>query len=331
MEILPRNRSFVIAASLSTALAAAAFGQTCPGDCNHTRSVTAGEITRMVAVVLQCNGSPAGCALVPGGCVAGDTDGSGSIDVADLMLVIQNVLRFERGCDPQVPPTTSHTPVPPTATPLPPSVTATSAATATATVEPSSTPTATFTLTETPLPPAATATATPSRTPTVGAAVCGNGTVEAGESCDDGNTVTNPPADTCPADCTVVTCSPSGMQRTIAINFSAPVGVASIAVRIVYPDGVVQIPGTATDASVLARVTNRPGGFLADAVDFDYALRVAFVGTRAISGTQLCRVNFDTCRDALAPIAGDFGCQVLEANDTNFQPVNGATCSITFP
>jgi cysteine-rich repeat protein len=295
----------------------------------------------MVAIVLQCNGDPAGCALVPGGCAAGDTDGSGSIDVADLLVIIQNILIFDRGCPPQatptatVPPaatsTASTTPPLPTATPLPPSPTATAAATATDTIAPTASPSATFTLTETPLPPSPTATATPSQTPTVGAAVCGNAVIEPGETCDDGNTITNPPADTCPADCTIITCAPSSTQRTIAVNFSAPAGIASIAVLIVYPDGVVQIPGTATDASVLARVTNRPSGFLADAVDYDYAMRIAFVGTRAISGTQLCRVNFDTCSGAAAPAVTDFRCQVLEANDVSFRPVSGVTCSVAFP
>src|SRR5262249_5707387 len=153
------------------------------------------------------------------------------------------------------PPSDTPTPGPPTPTP-----------TVTATPTITLTPTITATPTLTPL-----VTDTPTAAP-----VCGNGTVESGETCDDGNTVTNPPADSCPADCTIITCSPAGTTRVVSVSFTPPAGknVSSVTVLLEYPDGTVQIPGTADDDTVAAAIANPPSGFLVAAYDYDYALSV---------------------------------------------------------
>lgn len=287
----------------------------CPGDCNGSGTLTAGDLTRMVAIVLRCDGDPNGCTAVPGSCPNGDFNGNGRIDVGDLIAAIDQLLAYTTGC-------------PPTPTPTP-TVTATFTPSplATATLVPSPSPSAT------PRPPSPTHTASPSPTPsfTPALAICGNGVVEAPETCDDGNTVTNPPQDTCPADCTILTCSPSANRAEVAVSFSSPRGVASIAVLVEYPDGNVQLPGTGDDPSVAARVVGRPSGFLATVFDFDYALRVGLAGTRALSGTHLFRIQFDLCRDTSNPPAASYRCRVIEANDTNFQPIAGVTCSVTTP
>jgi hypothetical protein len=70
---------------------------------------------------------------------------------------------------------------------------------------------------------------------------------------------------------------------------------------------------------------------LASIFDFDFALRVALAGTRNITGTQLFRIQFDVCRNAAAPPATAYRCRVLEANNTNLQPVSGVTCTVTIP
>ncbi len=291
---------------------AAAWAQSCPGDCDGNQRVSAAEITRLVALILLCDGVPSGCPAQTRSCLAGDADGNGRIEVPDLVAAIQNVLRYNDGCPPA--PTVSPTP---SSQPLTPSVSPTQTATytatagATATVSPTASPTATATASPTPL-----------------AAVCGNGQVEPGESCDDGNQVTAPPQDICPADCRIETCSPSEQRFVVSVQFSGGTNIASIATLIEYPDGVVQLPGTASDASVGSRVTNRPSGFLADWFDFDFALRVALVGSRALSGNPLYRVSFDLCRGVQPPAPTDFACRVLEANDTSFQPVGGVTCTV---
>ncbi|GIV04381.1 MAG: hypothetical protein KatS3mg015_3211 [Fimbriimonadales bacterium] len=319
----PSKPPFGLFATAVLLCASASFA--CPGDCNRSGTVTAADITRMVALILLCDGEPAGCAALPRPCATGDVNGSGRIDVGDLLQVIDQVLRYPLGCPPMPAPAASHTP---THTP-----THTTAATATPTATASGTPTDTPEPTPTPLPPSATPKSSPSAspTPTLLPAVCGNGVVEPAETCDDGNLVTNPPADSCPEDCTILTCTPSGTRAEVAVNFSSPRGLTSIAVLVEYPDGAVQIPGTGDDASVATRVTNRPSGFLASIFDFDYALRVALAGTRNISGTQLFRIQFDVCHTVAAPPASAYRCRVVEANDANLQPVSGVTCTVTTP
>lgn len=295
--------------------------QVCPGDCDGNGRVRASELTRMVALILFCAGEPVGCPSFDRGCPAGDSDGSGTLDVADLIQVIRNVLLYDDGCPPGLASPTPSTPPTPTASATPesldsPSPTATASASPTSAPLPSHTPTASAT-------PAATATPSPTAAP----AICGNGIVEEGETCDDGNQVTNPPTDTCPANCRVETCSPSSNRFNVAVQFTGGTNIASIATILEYPDGVVQLPGTGTDASVGSRITNRPSGFLTDWFDFDFALRVAVVGSRALTSSQLYVVSFDVCRDTAPPPASAFRCRVLEANNTNFQPVSGLTCT----
>jgi hypothetical protein len=62
-------------------------GQGCVGDCNNDFQVTVDEIVTMVNIAL-------GSAPV-GNCPSGDSDGSGSITVDEILLAIQNALN---GC-----------------------------------------------------------------------------------------------------------------------------------------------------------------------------------------------------------------------------------------
>ena len=157
----------------------------------------------------------------------------------------------------------------PTATPTIPQAatqTATGTVTATATVAaPTATATNTATATDTPLggPPTATSTLTrtpsstgtstrtatitatvtrtasvaftPTATPTPGAAVCGNNFLEAGETCA-----------TCPADCTVLSCTAVAPIQTFRINFAAPPGsvVTATSALVGYRSNRVSLPGS---------------------------------------------------------------------------------------
>lgn len=325
MTISFRHAAGILAAGLL--LIEARGVRACPADCNGSGHVSAAEVTRLVALILLCNGEPRGCPAVPVGCAAADADQNGRIEVPDLIAVIQKILLFSSGCpEPTLTPSGK-----PSATPTP-SPTETRSATATPSQSPGfPQPTPTSSPTHSPVPsPTSTPTATPTATATAtpAPAICGNGIQEPGESCDDGNQITGPPDDTCPADCTILTCSPSTDRFPVSVQFSSSVGVASIAVLVEYPDGTVQLPGTETDSVVGGRISNRPSGFLADWFDFDYAVRVALVGTRAISGTQLFRISFDRCAAAPLPGAEEFACRVVEANDTSFRPISGVTCTV---
>jgi cysteine-rich repeat protein len=159
--------------------------------------------------------------------------------------------------------------------------------------------------------------------------VCGNGTTEAGEDCDDGNTSNE---DTCPADCTIDPCSPTGTPGPIAsVNFTVPAGVdvAGLTVFVDYPEGKVSLPGSGASAS--GAITNTPPGAFAQVNDFDHALREVIASGSAITPGLLFRMNFEACTGAPAPVAGDFTCQVTDASDPLGNTVTGVTCAVTVP
>jgi cysteine-rich repeat protein len=167
-------------------------------------------------------------------------------------------------------------------------------------------------------------------TTTMPGPVCGNGTQEAGESCDDGNTSNN---DSCPADCTIDACTPiASSDRQVSVNFAPPVGtgVAGIRVLLDYPEGKVSIPGSG--GSVPAGiVTNFPPGASGPPNDLDHALRQLVANTSNMPPGLLFRVHFEDCQGAPAPTVGEFTCTVIDASDQDGNDVAGVTCSVTIP
>lgn len=181
------------------------------------------------------------------------------------------------------------------------------------------TPSATTTTTST--TPVTTTTST-----TIGGGVCGNGTQEPGESCDDGNTSNN---DACPSNCVIAACSPiSGSDRQVNVNFTPPVGVgvAGITVLVNYPEGKVSIPGSGNGIPA-GIITNTPAGASSNSNDFDHALRQVVVNASNMPPGLLFRIHFENCTSAPAPVAGDFTCTVLDASDQNGNDVTGVTCT----
>lgn len=154
----------------------------CIGDCNGDGMVSAGELTKLVAIIINCSSAAAGCSAVPGGCVNGDSNGNGKIDAGEITHVVSDKINFASGCPPVSPspsvaaPTPSNTPAP---TQIP---TNTAAPTNTPTNTPPA-PTNTRANTATATKPAATKTPTP-------APACGDGVVQAGEDCDVGGICT---------------------------------------------------------------------------------------------------------------------------------------------
>jgi hypothetical protein len=151
--------------------------------------------------------------------------------------------------------------------------------------------------------------------------------IEPGETCDDGNLKS---LDTCPPNCVIDSCVPSGTMRLTNVNYASPVPLLSITVFVEYPDGIVQIPGTGTDATVGARIVNRSPG-LGSFVDFNHALRGSISGSQAFPTTRAFSISFDNCQGAAPPTAGDFSCTVLEAVNLQFNNVSGVTCSVALP
>jgi cysteine-rich repeat protein len=163
---------------------------------------------------------------------------------------------------------------------------------------------------------------------------CGNGRIEAGETCDDGNTQNG---DVCPADCRVEPCTPTATRVDTTVRFARPTGtsVGGIVVYITYPDGRISLPGTGLEISVKARVTNPQSGFTINTNDFDYAIRVAeSAANRTLNpANPLFRISYDLCQGETAPAAAAFTCTVLDVSTPlgDPLPLTGISCSVTVP
>lgn len=148
------------------------------------------------------------------------------------------------------------------------------------------------------------------------------------ETCDDGNSSTG---DSCPGNCSVNPCVPSGSSKFAVISYDAPAGVnlAALSVYVQYPDGTVSLPGHANDQTVQDRVTV-PFDAFSSVNDLDYALKIAVVGNGGVMFPGIAVVvQFDTCTAAPDPTNDQFLCSVQSAADTNGNTVQGVTCSVT--
>jgi cysteine-rich repeat protein len=162
--------------------------------------------------------------------------------------------------------------------------------------------------------------------------LCGNGQIDSGETCDDGNTVADGgvgPDDICPPDCAVAACSPTGTQSvTVQLTTSTP--LVSALVLVTYDDTKVSIPGIADSPSVLASVSS--GVFATSPRDTDTAIRINLEDPTltGVSSGAAATVTFTTCTGT--PVtAADFTCVVVSAGDANFAEVFGASCAVTVP
>jgi cysteine-rich repeat protein len=184
---------------------------------------------------------------------------------------------------------------------------------------PSVTPTPTGQAT---LTPTTTATPTPTRNP-----MCGNMTVEPGETCDDGNEEENDP---CPNDCTIEPCAPAGSMRSVRVDFAPPPfqDASSITLLITYPDGTVGIPGSGDEDSVGSRITQRQSGSIVTPNDLDHALRAVYSRPGRITPGRVFTLTFDDCDGALPPEAEQLTCHVVDCANSN-GPLDGCACSVT--
>lgn len=196
-----------------------------------------------------------------------------------------------------------------------PSVTPTFTPTVTTTPAGTNTPTPTWTPT-----PTATATATATATPPP---LCGNGVIDEGETCDDGNRVDE---DACPNTCFIAVCEPTEERLAVTVTFDAAATVSSMTVFLKYPDGNVGIPGVRNEPSVNQRVTGTPPGAFVARNDLDHGLRVVLSRAPEIPLGNLFTVSFDVCAEASDVTEDDFRCVVIDAVDP-FSLPTAATCS----
>lgn len=206
-----------------------------------------------------------------------------------------------------------------------PILTATPIHTATTTPVPTTTPVLTATVVS-----AATRTPTPVATSTPSGPVCGNGIVEAGESCDDGNTSN---CDACPKNCVAstapVACGATTVRHAQRIRLEAPAGAVLSGGQICldYPSNVVALPGT---GNVTGRTSNLSG--LVTLNDFNNAVQLTFVtspGAAEVNPT----ISFDLCTGQTAPPLAVFSCEVKGASNagTAIDPSMVTCTPITIP
>jgi len=192
--------------------------------------------------------------------------------------------------------------------------------TATRTAPASSTRTATPTNTVPTATRTRTGTTTPTPTNTVGA-VCGNGFIEAGETCS-----------SCPGDCTVGACTPTPPTQTFKVSFQAPLGAmpSQVAALVGYRSNRVNLPGMGLSAS--SRIKNRPQSTSQLVNDMDYAVQVVIGGQAGstVPNGRLFTIDFDSCKGTAAVTPADFGCTIVSCGSSS-GPIQGCTCTVTVP
>jgi cysteine-rich repeat protein len=170
-----------------------------------------------------------------------------------------------------------------------------------------------------------------STTTTTISPLCGNGTPNPGETCDDGNQSNN---DACPTDCVVDACTPvTGTQRNFDVLFTPNEGVnvGGITVLLDYPEGRVEIQGPPHPGGTFSMV---PTGSFPVVQDWNHTARVtvAIGGGNPLPPGKLIRVRFRDCSGATPPTPANFACTVLEATDPFSNPVtNEVSCSVVAP
>jgi len=180
------------------------------------------------------------------------------------------------------------------------------------------------------------------------AGTCGNGITDfaVGETCDDGNTLDG---DACPADCRISDCriDPKGKTQDVVVSFSVPAGsnVAAIEAHVAYPERAVTLPGF---GDVSGSVNNLSTADLT-VIDTNAGLNIVALDANLdpIASGSLFDTTFTRCTSLAknqpnlgaawegAKVKGaksdDFVCVIDTAVDSNLDPVDGVTCSVTFP
>jgi cysteine-rich repeat protein len=155
-------------------------------------------------------------------------------------------------------------------------------------------------------------------------AFCGNGVVDQGEQCDDGNVTAHDGCTACALD---APCGPDGrLDVTVSIDYhqTTYIKLASLSADLGYNGSRASIPGSGQSPLVQARIINLGGGSLLGN-DLNTALQLTRSGSGSAAPGALARVQFD-CMPGKIFAASDFPCAVGAAADTFGRPTT-VTCS----
>lgn len=137
-------------------------------------------------------------------------------------------------------------------------------------------------------------------TPVPKQAVCGDGLVSGGETCE-----------TCATDCKPRLCKPAGRYKFAIDLQSHPAWEPTAAtIHLSYRTDKLSLPGTASDRSVVERVGFGDSGSGINAIfDVDHSLRVVRAESKPIP-KPMAVIEFDGCDGAPPPTSEDLDCVV---------------------
>ena len=160
--------------------------------------------------------------------------------------------------------------------------------------------------------------------------VCGNGKIEVGETCDDGNTKDG---DSCPANCRIERCIETTSTRRFAIFLEgrAETDVQGVTLFVRYPESKITIPSGGSDEPVKHSIVDALPDLMQVPNDLDYGLREVMVGTKPFHPGRLFTIEFRDCQGATPPVASDLRCTVEDAADPVGGPVRDLSCSVRSP
>jgi len=159
---------------------------------------------------------------------------------------------------------------------------------------------------------------------------CGNGFVDPGETCDDGNTVDG---DACPSTCVIKSCTVNtATHQSVSIQLTTPAGVTvgALTLLVRYPEDKVRLPVTSDPANVSDGPMN----------DLSYAFKDPVIDTTFSDGLPangagpMLHVTFDGCQGQALPTMGtEYGCTITDASDEDSNSIDLSTlsCSVTIP
>ena len=149
---------------------------------------------------------------------------------------------------------------------------------------------------------------------------CGNGILDAAETCD-----------TCARDCTPAACEPSKSRHRFAVDFTPVQGlqINAATLRIGYRSNHLTLPGSGAEPETRARFHPKGSLTVLTPNDLGYAVRVVLASAAGLSG-RLFEIELDGCKGTPAPSNEDVNCTV-EACAGSGGPARGCRCSVGRP